>query len=55
MGGNVPNNYILAVGLRALALGEGLGDILSGNPISCVRMVFQDGASHAVDSLELGF
>ena len=52
MGGNVPNNYILAVGLRAL---EKDCDTLSGNSISCVCMVFQDGASHAVDSLELGF
>ena len=28
---------------------------LSGNPISGVRMVLQDGAFHAVDSSELAF
>jgi translation elongation factor EF-G len=53
MGGNVPSNYIPAVEkgfYEALEKGT-----LSGNPISGVRMVLQDGAFHAVDSLEPAF
>jgi elongation factor G len=53
MGGNVPSNYIPAVEkgfYEALEKGT-----LSGNTISGVRMVLQDGAFHAVDSSELAF
>ncbi|KAK0190108.1 elongation factor G mitochondrial [Armillaria mellea] len=53
MGGNIPTNFIPGVerGFR-VALEKGT---LSGNPISGVRMVLQDGAFHAVDSSELAF
>ncbi|KAK0201231.1 P-loop containing nucleoside triphosphate hydrolase protein [Desarmillaria ectypa] len=53
MGGNIPSNFIPGVerGFR-VALEKGT---LSGNPISGVRMVLQDGAFHAVDSSELAF
>ncbi|KAK0491971.1 elongation factor G mitochondrial [Armillaria luteobubalina] len=53
MGGNIPNNFIPGVerGFH-VALEKGT---LSGNPISGVRMVLQDGAFHAVDSSELAF
>ncbi|KAK0473012.1 elongation factor G mitochondrial [Armillaria novae-zelandiae] len=53
MGGNIPTNFIPGVerGFHA-ALEKGT---LSGNPISGVRMVLQDGAFHAVDSSELAF
>ena len=53
MGGNVPSNYIPAVEkgfYEALEKGT-----LSGNSISGVRMVLQDGGFHAVDSSELAF
>ncbi|PBK64682.1 translation elongation factor G [Armillaria solidipes] len=53
MGGNIPTNFIPGVerGFH-VALEKGT---LSGNPISGVRMVLQDGAFHAVDSSELAF
>ncbi|KAG7441953.1 translation elongation factor G [Guyanagaster necrorhizus] len=53
MGGNIPSNFIPGVerGFH-VALEKGT---LSGNPISGVRMVLQDGAFHAVDSSELAF
>jgi elongation factor G len=53
IGGNVPSNYIPAVEKRFYeALEKGT---LSGNPISGVRMVLQDGTFRAVDSSELAF
>ncbi|KAI0321737.1 P-loop containing nucleoside triphosphate hydrolase protein [Amylostereum chailletii] len=53
MGGSVPSNYIPAVEkgfYEALEKGS-----LSGNAISGVRMVLQDGGFHVVDSSELAF
>ncbi|KAF7967121.1 hypothetical protein HWV62_35752 [Athelia sp. TMB] len=53
MGGTVPEQYIPGVEngfMEALEKGT-----LSGNPITGVRLVLEDGAFHAVDSSELAF
>ncbi|KAJ6586804.1 elongation factor G, mitochondrial [Mycena vulgaris] len=53
MGGTIPSNYIPAIEkgfYEALEKGT-----LTGNPISGVRFVLQDGAYHIVDSSELAF
>ncbi|KAI8072956.1 translation elongation factor G [Gongronella butleri] len=53
IGGNIPTNYIPACekGFR-----DGLekGPLI-GHPVTGIRMVLEDGASHAVDSSELAF
>ncbi|KAI0034828.1 elongation factor G mitochondrial [Vararia minispora EC-137] len=53
MGGNIPSNYIPAVGKGFLEACEKGG--LSGNHIQGARMVLTDGSYHIVDSSELAF
>ncbi|GAA5813733.1 Elongation factor G, mitochondrial [Mucor flavus] len=53
IGGNIPSNFIPACE-------KGFNDALDkgpliGHPVNGVRMVLEDGASHAVDSSELAF
>lgn len=53
IGGNIPTNYIPAIE-------KGFNDALDkgpliGHPVNGVRMILEDGASHAVDSSELAF
>ncbi|CAK5265345.1 unnamed protein product [Mycena citricolor] len=53
MGGTIPSNFIPAIErgfYEALEKGT-----LTGNPITGVRFVLQDGGFHAVDSSELAF
>ncbi|KAI8085500.1 translation elongation factor G [Thamnidium elegans] len=53
IGGNIPSNFIPACE-------KGFNDALDkgpliGHPVNGIRMVLEDGASHAVDSSELAF
>jgi elongation factor G len=53
IGGNIPSNFIPACE-------KGFNDALEkgpliGHPVNGVRMILEDGASHAVDSSELAF